>query len=179
MRCNCMLESSRIEKNGVTIYFNIKRKKIKNMYMKFSEDGVLHITVPNNIEIDKVDNFIRSKINWIMSQKKQLEKIAEMKESINFNNGDDLYFLGKKYNLVVIPDKKNKVMINESNIEISIKERFIGDREYKRKIYEKWLKSQCLSLCTEYIEFYYEKMKKYNVPFPKINAKKKSIFRYI
>ena len=67
-----MLESSRIEKNGVTIYFNIKRKKIKNMYMKFSEDGVLHITVPNNIEIDKVDNFIRSKINWIMSQKKQL-----------------------------------------------------------------------------------------------------------
>ena len=166
-----MLESSRIEKNGVTIYFNIKRKKIKNMYMKFSEDGELHITVPNNIEIDKVDNFIRSKINWIMSQKKQLEKIAEMKESINFNNGDDLYFLGKKYNLVVIPDKKNKVMINESNIEISIKERFIGDREYKRKIYEKWLKSQCLSLCTEYIEFYYEKMKKYNVPFPKINAK--------
>ena len=131
----------------------------------------MHITVPNNIEIDKVDNFIRSKINWIMSQKKQLEKIAEMKESINFNNGDDLYFLGKKYNLVVIPDKKNKVMINESNIEISIKERFIGDREYKRKIYEKWLKSQCLSLCTEYIEFYYEKMKKYNVPFPKINAK--------
>lgn len=166
-----MLESSRIEINGVTIYFNIKRKKIKNMYMKFSEDGVLHITVPNNIEIDKVDNFIRSKINWIMSQKKQLEKIAEMKESINFNNGDDLYFLGKKYNLVVIPDKKNKVMINESKIEISIKERLIGDREYKRKIYEKWLKSQCLSLCTEYIEFYYEKMKKYNVPFPKINAK--------
>ena len=71
----------------------------------------------------------------------------------------------------LFPDKKNKVMINESNIEISIKERFIGDREYKRKIYEKWLKSQCLSLCTEYIEFYYEKMKKYNVPFPKINAK--------
>ena len=56
MRCNCMLESSRIEINGVTIYFNIKRKKIKNMYMKFSEDGVLHITVPNNIEINKLDN---------------------------------------------------------------------------------------------------------------------------
>ena len=106
-----------------------------------------------------------------MSQKKQLEEIAGMKESINFNNGDDLYFLGKKYNLVVIPDKKNKVMINESNIEISIKEKFANDGEYKRKIYEKWLKSQCLSLCTEYIEFYYEKMKKYNVTFPKINAK--------
>lgn len=166
-----MLENSKIEINGEIIYFNIERKKIKNMYMKFTEDGVLHVTVPNNIEINKVDCFIRNKINWIINQKKQLEKISENKELSEFNDGDILYFLGDKYNLIVTCDNKNKVIVNDTDIELRVKEKFLDNSEYKRKVYENWLKEQCFGICTRYVEFYYEKMKKYKIPFPKINVK--------
>lgn len=166
-----MLENSRIEIGGETVYFNITRKKIKNMYMKISDDGVLQITIPNKMELSRVDEFIRNKINWILHQKKQMEKFSDMRETTDFNDGDMVYFLGEKYDLSVVADKKNFIVFDGSCIEIRVKERFIDNADYKRKIYEKWLKELCLRLCMDYIKFYSEKMEKYGVPFPKVSVK--------
>ena len=145
---------------------NYLMNEIKRILEKFNLkpndiDNYVVLNGPGSFTGVRVGVTVCKTLAWTLSKK--IYKLNNL-EALKVGIEDDVV-------ISVIPDKKNKVMINESNIEISIKERFIGDREYKRKIYEKWLKSQCLSLCTEYIEFYYEKMKKYNVPFPKINAK--------
>lgn len=166
-----MVENSRIEIGGETVYFNITRKKIKNMYMRFSEDGVLQITVPNRMDISRVDEFIRSKIKWILHQKKQMEKLSGLTETKDFNDGDEVYFLGEKYDLSVVADKKNFIEFDGSCIEIRVKEKFVDNAVYKKKLYEEWLRVQCLCLCADYVEEYSEKMKQYGVPAPRVGVK--------
>ena len=55
---------------------------------------------------------------------------------------------------------------------IKVKNKYINNSVYVRKIYEKWLKEECLKLAIEYVDFYIQKMRKYKIPRPEIIVKK-------
>ena len=54
------LEENWIMINDKIIYYYIKRKKIKNMYMRFTNEGKLLITASNKCTIDKIEKFINN-----------------------------------------------------------------------------------------------------------------------
>lgn len=158
--------------DGVLIYFYIKRKKIKNMYMRFSSDGKLIITAPECYKLQVVERFIKEKRAWIFKQIKLQNEVNVFKEREDFKDGNNLYFLGKKYKLRLIANDINSVKFCDEYIEINIKEKFISNVEYIKKFYDEWLKKECLKICLKYIEFYCDKMKKYRIPFPEVVVKK-------
>lgn len=166
------LEESWLMIGDNLIYYYIKRKKIKNMYMRFTSDGKILITTSKLCSLEKIENFIRSKEQWIMKQMKFQEKIDDEKETKNFRDGENLYFLGQKYISKIVYGKSNNVYIDGKNIVLTIKEKYVTNDEYIRKVYEEWLKEECLKIVSMYIELYYEKMKKYKIPFPDVSIKK-------
>ena len=166
------IEESWLMLDDKIIYYYIKRKKIKNMYMRFSLDGKLVITTSKSCSLERIEEFIKLKKQWIIKQISLQEKNFSDKERIELINDSNLYFLGRKYKSKIISGQVNDIKISEENIILTIKEKYVANAEYIKKVYEEWLKKECLEITIKYVEVYYEKMKKYNIPFPDVYIKK-------
>ena len=141
------------------------------MNLRVLEDGKVLVSIPDYVPMSKAEEFVKAKSSWIEKQRNKIIKIKDLKETKEFKPGEQVYFLGKKYKLKVIPAKLNQVILGEDNLEIYIKEKFVNNNEYIKKCYEKWLKECCYNFCQKFVLIYQNKMQKYNIPLPEIQIK--------
>lgn len=101
---------------------NIVYKKVKNLTLRVKEDGTVNLTVPFGFSQKEAMNFIKKKEKWILNALSKVKIRSEKRvqeESRKLNNGDSIYYLGKRYLLNVIKSNENKVVLN-NNIEIHV-----------------------------------------------------------
>ena len=166
------MEKDFVESNGGKLYFYIQRKNVKNINLKVSIDKKVTVSIPMKMPLDKAKDFIKHKSDWIKRQQDYYDGIVEQKENLTFETGETLYLLGKQYILRITKDCKNNVYINNKYIEVHIKEKFIANKEYIRKIYERWLKNYALGIIEELVKKYHKILKKYDIKMPKIEIRK-------
>ena len=166
------MEQEYIEYNGEKIYFNIQRKKIKNINLKVSIDKKVTISVPYRISLEKVKEFILSKAEWIKKQQNAYEKSSLKKDSDVLKNGEIVYLLGNPYKIRIISDKNNFVNINNEYIDIHIKEKYTLNPKYIKNVYEKHLKEYAKKIYMDLIIKYQEIIKKYGIEIPELEIKK-------
>lgn len=165
------MEQETVEVNGEKIMFFIQRKKIKNIILKVNIDSKIIMSIPIRMSIKKSKEFVKLKINWIKKQQNFYGKLARRKESINFNNGEVLYLLGKAYEIKIRKGKNNEIKLNDKYIEIQIKEKYINDTKYIKQYYNKWLKTYSLDIIKKKVEEYQDKLKKYEIKLPTIEIR--------
>ena len=151
------MEKDFIESNGEKIYFYVQRKNVKNINLKVNIDKKVTLSIPMKMPLDKAKDFVKKKANWIKKQQDFYDTFAEQKENITFEDGETVYLLGKQYKMKIISDNHNSVIINNKYIEIHIKEKYIDNKNYIKKVYEKWLKQYAL--------------KKYGIKIPTIEIR--------
>ncbi|WP_255466169.1 M48 family metallopeptidase [Fusobacterium hominis] len=95
----------------------ITRKKIKNLILKINDNSEILISAPYYVSEVYINNFIKSKEDWI---KKQLEVIKNKNNNNNlsYNNGEEFIFLGKKYNIISDISLISKCFIQNNNFYI-------------------------------------------------------------
>lgn len=107
----------------------IIRKKNKNIYFRFNEEGILVVTCNRFVSEKELRNLIvqneKSLLRMYEKYMKELEKAKQF------------YYLGKPYTLVY--DEKVK--------EVEIKENFIYARDSKKL--EQWQKKECMKIFEE------------------------------
>lgn len=107
----------------------IIRKKNKNIYFRFNDEGILVITCNRFVSEKELRNLIvqneKSLLRMYEKYMKELEKAKQF------------YYLGKPYTLVY--DEKVK--------EVEIKENFIYARDSKKL--EQWQKKECMKIFEE------------------------------
>ena len=166
------MEEDFVKVNGEKIYFYIQRKKVKNMNLRVTKDKEIIISIPNRISLNKAKDFVKEKINWIKKQQSFYDTLIEKRENIEFKNGKKLYLIGKQYNINIIKDLKNNILLNNEIIELHIKDKYSENTEYIRKIYEKFLKEYGQDIFAQYVSRYCNILKKYNIRFPEIKIRK-------
>ena len=129
------MEKDFVESNGEKLYFYIQRKNVKNINLKVSIDKKVTVSIPMKMPLDKAKDFIKRKSDWIKKQQDYYNDIVEQKETLTFETGETIYLLGKQYILRITKDCKNNININNKYIEVHVKEKFIENKEYIRKIY--------------------------------------------
>lgn len=118
------------------IKVEITRKKIKNIILKVTSDGRVLISAPTRVPQSYLKEFIKIKENWIV---KKLEEVKNRKKKeINYENGEEIIYLGKKYYLEVINYYTEKVVIQDEKIHIyCLENSTVEDRE---RIFKNWVK---------------------------------------
>lgn len=109
----------------------IIRKKMKNVYVKIDEKGDLIVNAPLNFPENKIYELLESRKKIIEEKLKKI-KIKEYKD------GDEIYFLGKKYILKIkeITEKENKVEIDNDQIIFSMKDS--NNLEKRKSVIKNW-----------------------------------------
>lgn len=165
------MEEDFLEINGEKIKYYYKRKKIKNLILRLNEKGDVIVSIPMRTPLKDVRKFILKETNWIKKKKENLKEVQEKRENLNFENGDNLYFLGRIYELEILKSKENKLVILDEKIILSIKEKYVDDKKYIEKVYKKFLKERALEIFKMYVEEYLSVMKDYGIPNPEVSVK--------
>lgn len=168
------MEQEYIEVNKQKIYFTIERKRVKNINLRVNINKKIYISVPLDMPLDSIKKFIENKYKWINKQIEYYNTFAEIKENLNFENGETVFILGKQYLMNIVIDEKNGVELKGKYIKISVKEKHIANKKYINNIYDKWLRKYAMNIYTEVVKEYEKKFKKYNVKNPQIIIRKMS-----
>ena len=122
--------------------YEVHRKKVKNINLRIKPNMEVYISVPMNLHRNYIENFIRSKEEWIKSVLKKVEDVKEKQKGFEYKTGEIHKFLGKEYNLTVKTENFNSVNLvnNEKNpnIILTVNENILENTDEKKKIMEKW-----------------------------------------
>ena len=165
------MEKESVDINGEKIVFFVQRKNIKNINLKVNLDKKVTMSIPMKMEIEIAKEFVKKKAEWIKKQQNYYEAFAEEKEKITFENGETVYLIGKQYKMKIIPNTKNNIVIRGKYFEINIKEKYIENKKYIRKVYDKWLKEYAEQILNDLIIRYQSTLKKYNIKIPKLEIR--------
>lgn len=91
----------------MTINIQIKRKKMKNIIMRFVPPNTLKISAPKNIGTDKINSFINDKKDWIDKQYKKYMAFSITEEI------ESVMYMGEKYPLIKSDDITRCMFLND------------------------------------------------------------------
>lgn len=165
------MEKESVDINGEKIIFFVQRKNVKNINLKVNLDKKVTISIPMKMKIEIAKDFVKKKAEWIKKQQSYYDSIFEEKENITFENGETVYLLGKQYKMKIIPATQNEIFIKGKYFEINIKEKYVENKKYISKIYEKWLNEYAYEVFRRLVEKYQLLLKNYSVKTPKINIR--------
>ena len=102
--------------------------------MKVDLNKQVTMSIPMKMDINIAKEFIKEKSEWIRKQQNYYDSITYKKENITFEDGENVYLLGKQYKMKIISDIKNEFLINGEYFELHIKEKYIDNKKYIKKI---------------------------------------------
>lgn len=154
---------------NISVNVNIYKKPIKNFYLKIFKNKDIKLSIPKNTKIEQAYNFIDNKKLWI--NKHILKIINDNKNAVKekFCNDGYVYILGRKYNITIYKSNKNKIEINDLNLNFYLK---YNNVNYLYKQYFKYLKDKSILFFQEKLNKYYLIFKKYNIQKPILNVRK-------
>ena len=140
--------------------YEVHRKKVKNINLRIKPNMEIYISVPMNLHRDYIENFIRSKEEWIKSVLKKVEDVKEKQKGFEYKNGEIYKFLGKEYNLIVRTGNFNGVSLKndaKSNVMIlTVNENIFENVDEKKKVMEKWYFENAKKLFLKFVEKWLE-----------------------
>jgi predicted metal-dependent hydrolase len=153
---------------GKKISINIKRVlKLKSISIKICKNYI-YIKVPFFLSQKKIEQLIRKKKNWIKKQLLNKSKTKDLKIKEYVNNENFLY-LGKKYKLKLIINKKYSVNITNDYLVISVKNELNTTKI--KSFFKKWLLERSADFFKEQT-YYFAKNNNLNVNSVKIREYK-------
>lgn len=145
--------------DGSQIDALVTRKTMKNIRLRVGRDGTVCVSAPQHVGLDRIQEFVDSKRGWIESHIRNFERSEDDENSI--------LFMGKKYTLEVVKDRRTGVALNDSNMNI-----FCNNPEEYESVLRKWWIQQAAGYLNETVNRWYPLVDKSGREKPAIKIRK-------
>jgi len=127
----------------------IKRKNVKNIYLKVMPNLEVVLIAPYSVKERFLNEFVKKKRDWIEKKLAFFSKVEVKKEYVS---GENVEYLGQNFILKVVESKKELVKIDGNYCYLSVKEK--NNFKKKQKLIESWYRKQARELFEEIVERY-------------------------
>lgn len=147
-----MTEKRSVEYGGELIEYFLTRKKVKNINMRVKADRTVNVSAPNRIPVKFIDDFVRSRYDFIKSSEERLsaEKengIIEFDESKSYGNCDKISFLGEELSVEIVRGSEDSVFVSEGKLVVSTFD--TNNSSYVQKLLRNFFYNSTVSLFRE------------------------------
>lgn len=102
---------------GTNIQYLLNRDRRKNSYIQI-KDGEVIVKVPKSATQEYIDNLLIEKLNWIQ---RKLNQSKNSEHKLKYENGTDIFVLGKKLILLInFSDKIKRTRLENTGKELII-----------------------------------------------------------
>ncbi len=165
------MEKYQVNVDGNIIEYQVTRRSKKNMSIRVDPHSKVTVSITKRTPLYKAEEFVIKKADWIIKQQNNFAKHDFKKEELDYYDGEQTYLLGRKFDFDIAPGKKNIVELQGNYIHMNIKENFWEDKDYTKKVYDKWLKEYSYNVFSKITNEYQKIMEPYGVPYPEIKVK--------
>lgn len=98
--------------NEITYY--LTKKSVKNINLRIKEDGTVKVSAPHKIKQEVIDEFVRSKYDFIVKSREEMKERADNNPEPDADDvyceGKELRYLGTKYTLKIEKAEDDEVV---------------------------------------------------------------------
>lgn len=128
----------------------ITRKNNKNTYIRVKNDLKIYVTTSYFVTNNQIRKLLDRNYEYLEKTISKMNILIEKEESF--------YYLGKKYDVIIMPTKEIEFINNKIYIE-------------DRKKLDKWINEKIKTIFKERLEFLYSNFNE-NIPYPKLKIRK-------
>lgn len=152
--------------DSCSINVDVCKKRMKNLRLKVSSSGKVSLSIPYQVSYAYAYDFLTRKREWIVCQVDKIKQQSKRDICI-FQNGGQVFILGKELPLKVELASKNRVEFNGAEMCI-----FVSNlaTEYVKAVFTKWCKQYCTLLFSNRLNYIYSQMFN-NQKYPQIKVK--------
>ncbi len=132
----------------------------KTFYIEIDDYGKIILRIPKNSSDLEIEKFLNKHKKWIYKKLKVIEKREIELYPKKFIEGEMFLFLGNFYKLKIVKNQKEKIMLN--NNEMNISDKYKTDI---RKVIIEFYKKKAFEIISDRVNFY---SKKYGYDYNKI-----------
>ncbi|HRT37787.1 MAG TPA: SprT family zinc-dependent metalloprotease [Caldisericia bacterium] len=132
----------------------------KTFCIEIDDYGKIILRIPKNSSDLEIEKFLNKHKNWIYKKLKVIEKREIELYPKKFIEGEMFLFLGNFYKLKIVKNQKEKIMLN--NNEMNISDKYKTDI---RKVIIEFYKKKAFEIISDRVNFY---SKKYGYDYNKI-----------
>lgn len=127
-----------------TIDFELKYSTRKSLGIKVNPDTTVLVTAPHDLSIDKINEVVHKKAMWILNQKSYFFEMNTIDNEIIIKSGYSIYYLGRRYKLVIEKGLKNNVEYKGNLFLITVK-----NKEKAKEVFNEWFKHRSIDKILE------------------------------
>lgn len=147
-----MSEQRSVDCKGEVIEYTLVRKKVKNINMRVKSDGSVSVSAPNRVPVKFLDDFVRSRYDFIRTSVERLSKgrnnaVFELDENHAYENGDKLSLLGDTLTVDIRSGTDDKVFASDGKLVIQTFD--TENSAYIQKLIHNFLYNSAVSLFRE------------------------------
>ncbi len=94
--------------------YEIRYSKRKTLNISVERDRTVIIRAPENLPLEKIEEIVQSKRNWIKDKINHAQKYPVDFKAKEFVSGETLLYLGRNYQLMVVDEHFEGVRFNQS-----------------------------------------------------------------
>jgi len=165
------MEKHKVTYSKKVIEFELEYKNIKNFNLSVKADQSVHVSVPKETPIDKVEAFVKSKGHWILNNLKGFNTTKPLHNGEkDYVSGETFKYLGRQYRLVVEESSKDEyVTMKPGYIIVKVKKK--DNKKRKQNLINEWFRERAHVVFDEVLDDVYKLVEKDVVPKPHIEIK--------
>lgn len=144
--------------NLENIAVDVLQKNIRNIHLRiYPPFGEVRISAPKRMSLEKIHNFIKTKIDWIREKQ---NKILATKYEIpkQYKSGEEHNFFGQKYLLEVVEEnKKPNVKIVDGTLILKVREK--ATKKQREKVLQDFYRIELKKIAATMIKKWQVEMK--------------------
>lgn len=134
---------NRVFKYGSHSYeYSLERSSRKTFSLVIFPNLKIVLKTPNCVDDESIEKFLVKKWVWLDKQLKELEKYKKTAHERKYVSGENYYYLGRQYMLLVQEGNVDGVKVASGTIFLTTT-KSSKNLENNRKIYEKWYIEKC------------------------------------
>jgi Predicted metal-dependent hydrolase len=152
--------------NGFSVEYELEQKSVKNINLRIHADGSIHVSIPRTASLSAVENFLKSKANYILKTQSQVKDAARRSVFLSkFEEGNTLTILGKA---LVIKLNLGKAAVDADGGTLYLTVKNVDSEEERRRVLMKWFNKLSKDTILFYCNEIYPSFEKVGVAFPTI-----------
>ena len=150
--------------NGFKCTYTLIYKQVKNVNLHIDRDGHIYVSANPYIPLNKIDDFVISKCEWVLSKQQSIKK----KQAIfNGASNHQMTYLGKTYQIEFIEGAHSSLKFSESKVTITA-----TSEDKIDNVIESYIDKQCKKLFKDMIDLVYGMMKQdYQITCPTLKIR--------
>lgn len=149
------------------ISYEFTQKNVKNINMRIKPNLTIHVSASPRVAKEKVDNFVISKGEFVINAFDEYQNRETCQtEDLRYKTGEQFYFLGKSYPILVLQSDENTAIILDNTFVIKVND--LTNFRLKEKIVDVFIDQNCEKHFVELAHKVYEQFKEYKIPYPKL-----------